>query len=55
MPALVMPALVASQGGAVRWVPAAVTVLGLVALQAGVNVINDLFDDESGLDADPEG
>ena len=28
--------------------------LGLVALQAGVNVVNDLFDDESGLDADPE-
>jgi len=25
----------------------------LVALQAGVNVVNDLFDDASGLDADP--
>ena len=29
------------------------TLLGLVALQAGVNVVNDLFDDASGLDADP--
>jgi len=54
MPAVVLPALVASQGGAVRLLPAAVTAIGLIALQAGVNVVNDLFDDESGLDADPE-
>ncbi len=54
MPAIVMPALVSWQGHEVHAVPALLTVLGLIALQAGVNVINDLFDDESGLDADPD-
>jgi 1,4-dihydroxy-2-naphthoate octaprenyltransferase len=52
-PVLVLTALVAAQGrpvGAGRFL---LTLLGLVALQAGVNVVNDLFDDASGLDADP--
>jgi 1,4-dihydroxy-2-naphthoate octaprenyltransferase len=54
MPTLVIPALVYQQGHEVAFGAAAVTFLGVVALQAGVNVVNDLFDDESGLDADPE-
>ncbi len=54
MPTLVIPALVFQQGGEVALGAAALTFLGVVALQAGVNVVNDLFDDESGLDADPE-
>jgi 1,4-dihydroxy-2-naphthoate phytyltransferase len=53
LPALVLTALVAAEGGPVHWDRFALTFLGLVALQAGVNVVNDLFDDASGLDADP--
>ena len=53
LPALVLTALVAAEGGEVHWERFALTLLGLVALQAGVNVVNDLFDDASGLDADP--
>ena len=54
MPTLVIPALVFQQGLEVALGAAALTFLGVVALQAGVNVVNDLFDDESGLDADPD-
>lgn len=54
MPVLVLTALVAHQGLAVHGGRFALCLLGLVALQAGVNVVNDLFDHESGLDADPE-
>ncbi len=53
LPALVLTALVAAEGGPLHWDRFALTLLGLVALQAGVNVVNDLFDDASGLDADP--
>jgi len=52
-PALVLTALAAAQGWPVHGGRFALTLLGLVALQAGVNVVNDLFDDASGLDADP--
>jgi 1,4-dihydroxy-2-naphthoate octaprenyltransferase len=44
---------VAAQGEPVHGLRFALTLLGIVALQAGVNVVNDLFDDASGLDADP--
>lgn len=54
MPAIVLTALVAHQGLAVHGGRFAVCLLGLVALQAGVNVVNDLFDHRSGLDADPD-
>lgn len=54
MPALVLTALVAHQDLPVAWGRFALTLLGLVALQAGVNLVNDYFDHESGLDADPE-
>jgi 1,4-dihydroxy-2-naphthoate octaprenyltransferase len=53
LPALVLTALVAAEGDDVHWGRFALTFLGLIALQAGVNVVNDLFDDASGLDADP--
>ncbi|HEY8120726.1 MAG TPA: prenyltransferase [Myxococcota bacterium] len=53
LPALVLTALAAAEGGPVHWDRFALTFLGLIALQAGVNVVNDLFDDASGLDADP--
>lgn len=53
LPALVLTALVAAEGEPVHWDRFALTFLGLIALQAGVNVVNDLFDDASGLDADP--
>jgi 1,4-dihydroxy-2-naphthoate octaprenyltransferase len=53
LPALVLTALVAAEGGPIRLGAFALTFLGLVAAQAGVNVVNDLFDDASGLDADP--
>ncbi len=53
LPALVLTALVGAEGGPVHWGRFALTLLGLIALQAGVNVVNDLFDDASGLDADP--
>ncbi len=54
MPAIVLTALAAHQGHAVDLGNFGLTFLGLVAAQAGVNVVNDLFDDASGLDADPE-
>ncbi len=53
LPALVLTALVAAEGAPVHWGRFALVLLGLIALQAGVNVVNDLFDDASGLDADP--
>ena len=53
-PVLVLTALVAAQGGPVHGGRFVLTLLGIVALQAGVNVVNDLFDDASGLDADPD-
>ena len=53
LPALVLTALVGAEGGEIHWDRFALTFLGLIALQAGVNVVNDLFDDASGLDADP--
>ena len=54
MPTLVIPALVFQQGQEIAIGAAFLTFLGVIALQAGVNVVNDLFDDESGLDADPD-
>ena len=54
MPAILLTALVAYQGSEVNAPAFWMTMFGLIALQAGVNVINDLFDDASGLDADPE-
>ncbi len=54
MPALVLTALVAQQGEPVHGLRFALTGLGLVALQAAVNLANDYFDDRSGLDADPD-
>lgn len=54
IPTLVIPALVFQQGHAVALGAAALTFIGVTSLQAGVNVVNDLFDDESGLDADPD-
>lgn len=52
-PVLVLTALVAARGEAVNAWSFALTLLGILSLQAGVNVVNDLFDDASGLDADP--
>lgn len=54
LPAFVLTALAAYQGHPLHEGRFALVLLGLVALQAGVNVVNDLFDDQSGLDADPE-
>lgn len=54
MPAVVLTALAAHHGEPVHGLRFALVLLGLVALQGGVNVVNDLFDHESGLDADPE-
>ncbi len=54
MPAIVLTALVHYEGSETNWGAFWMTMFGLMALQAGVNVINDLFDDASGLDADPE-
>ncbi len=53
MPALVLTALVAHQGHPVDGARFLATLVGLVLLQAGVNLANDYFDDASGLDADP--
>jgi 1,4-dihydroxy-2-naphthoate octaprenyltransferase len=53
LPALVLTALAAAEGHPLHGDRFALTLLGLLALQAGVNVVNDLFDDASGLDADP--
>jgi 1,4-dihydroxy-2-naphthoate octaprenyltransferase len=54
MPAIVLTALVAHQGHPVDGARFAATLVGLVLLQAGVNLVNDYFDDASGLDADPD-
>lgn len=54
MPAIVLTALVAHQGHDVSAARFAATLVGLVLLQAGVNLVNDYFDDQSGLDADPD-
>jgi 1,4-dihydroxy-2-naphthoate phytyltransferase len=54
MPAVVLTALVAHQGHDVDAARFAATLVGLVLLQAGVNLVNDYFDDQSGLDADPD-
>lgn len=54
MPPLVAAALAAWQGQPVDALHLGLCVLGIVALQAGVNLANDYFDDASGLDADPE-
>jgi 1,4-dihydroxy-2-naphthoate octaprenyltransferase len=54
MPAVVAAAAARSDGYAIDVVHASVTFVGLVALQAGVNLVNDYFDDASGLDADPD-
>jgi 1,4-dihydroxy-2-naphthoate octaprenyltransferase len=54
MPVFVATGWVAARGEPVHGGIFAATLLGLVALQAGVNVVNDLHDDASGLDADPE-
>jgi 1,4-dihydroxy-2-naphthoate octaprenyltransferase len=54
MPAIVLTALVAHQGHPVHGLRFAATLAGLVLLQAGVNLVNDYFDDASGLDADSD-
>jgi 1,4-dihydroxy-2-naphthoate octaprenyltransferase len=54
MPVLTANALVAHQGFEVDLGVLGVTLLGMIAAQAGVNLVNDYFDDRSGLDADPE-
>jgi 1,4-dihydroxy-2-naphthoate octaprenyltransferase len=54
MPAIVLNALVAHQGHPVSAARFAATLAGLVLAQAGVNLVNDYFDDASGLDADPD-
>ena len=54
MPALVSAAVAAGQGLEISPAYVALVFLGLIALQSGVNLVNDLFDDESGLDKDPE-
>ena len=53
MPALVAFAL-ARMNHDVAWLHVVGVFVGLVALQAGVNLVNDLFDDASGLDRDPD-
>jgi 1,4-dihydroxy-2-naphthoate phytyltransferase len=47
-------ALVAWEGHAVNGWRFALTFVGLLSAQGAVNLINDWFDDASGLDADPE-
>jgi 1,4-dihydroxy-2-naphthoate phytyltransferase len=54
MPVLVVTALVASRGVTPDGTIFALTLLGMVAAQGAVNLVNDYFDDASGLDADPE-
>lgn len=54
MPALVAAGLAAGQGLPISGTRLVLCLLGLVSLQAGVNLLNDYFDDASGLDADPE-
>jgi 1,4-dihydroxy-2-naphthoate octaprenyltransferase len=54
MPVLTANALVAHQGLPVDLGAFGLTLLGMIAAQSGVNLVNDVFDDKSGLDADPE-
>jgi 1,4-dihydroxy-2-naphthoate octaprenyltransferase len=54
MPVLTVTALVAHDGHPVRGGVFALTLLGMLAAQGAVNLVNDYFDDASGLDADPE-
>ena len=54
MPALVSAAVAAGEGLTFSAAHVALVFFGLVVLQSGVNLVNDLFDDESGLDKDPE-
>lgn len=54
MPALVSSAAASAAGSDVDPALALLVGIGLVALQSGVNLVNDYFDDASGLDADPD-
>ena len=54
MPVVTANALVAYQGFPIDGGAFALTLVGMVAAQAGVNLVNDYFDDKSGLDADPD-
>ena len=54
MPVLTVSALVAYEGVTPNGVTFALTLLGMVAAQGAVNLVNDYFDDASGLDADPD-
>jgi 1,4-dihydroxy-2-naphthoate octaprenyltransferase len=54
MPVLTANALVAHQGLPVDLGALGLTLLGMITAQSGVNLVNDYFDDKSGLDADPE-
>ena len=54
MPVLTANALGVHQGHGFDGAVFGLTLLGMVAVQAGVNLINDYFDDKSGLDADPD-
>jgi len=50
----VSTALVASRGVTPSGKIFGLTLLGMLAAQGAVNLVNDYFDDASGLDADPE-
>jgi 1,4-dihydroxy-2-naphthoate octaprenyltransferase len=54
MSVLCATALVAYDGHTVHGLYFALTLIGMVAAQGAVNLVNDYFDDASGLDADPE-
>jgi 1,4-dihydroxy-2-naphthoate phytyltransferase len=54
MPVLTVTALVASRGAHPDGLTFALTLLGMLAAQGAVNLVNDYFDDASGLDADPD-
>jgi len=54
MPVLTITALVAYDGVSPSGVTFALTLVGMLAAQGAVNLVNDFFDDASGLDADPE-
>ena len=54
MPVLCVTALVVYDGQPLNGLYFALTLAGMVAAQGAVNLVNDYFDDASGLDADPE-
>ena len=54
MPVLTVTALVAYEGVTPNGVTFGLTLLGMLAAQGAVNLVNDYFDDASGLDADPD-